>query len=98
MHGFLRVARGLSIAWAVAAVIFMGQAVKPSIDGASMMADWAKAFGWLVGAQLHWTGQETAESMRALLLKSVGQVLFFFGWVVALIATRSRDGRTGSHS
>ena len=88
MHVFYRVLRVVAIAWAIAAVIGMGQAVKPSIEGASMLADWTKAFGWLFGAQLHWTGQETAESMRALLLKSAAQVVFFFGWVPALIVSR----------
>jgi hypothetical protein len=87
---FLRVLRVVSIIWAVAAVIGMGQAIKPSIEGESMLAAWAKSFGWLVGLQLHWTGRETADGMRALLAQSALQVVFYFGWIVALLATRPR--------
>ena len=97
MPAFMRVLRILSVVWALAAVIGMGQAVKPSIEGQSMLADWAKSFGWLVGMQLHWTGRETAESMRALLAESAMQIVFYFGWIVALLATRPRkkDGPGG---
>jgi len=90
MPTFLRVMRVLAIVWALAAVIGMGQAVKPSLEGISMLGDWAKSAGWLFGARLHWTGTETDESMRALLWKSIGQVLFYFGWIAALLATRPR--------
>jgi hypothetical protein len=97
MAVLLRVLRVVSIIWALAAVIGMGQAVKPSIEGQSMLADWAKSFGWLLGMQLHWTGRETAEGMRALLAHSTLQVVFYFGWIVALLATRPRDrNRSGS--
>ena len=90
MPTFLRVMRVLSIVWALAAVIGMGQAVRPSVDGASMLGDWAKSLGWVVGAQLHWTGTETPDGMRALLWKSVGQLVFYFGWIAALLATKPR--------
>lgn len=90
MPTFLRVMRVLAIVWALAAVIGMGQAIKPSVDGVSMLADWAKSAGWLVGAQLHWTGTETDDGMKALLWRSIGQVLFYFGWIPALLATKPR--------
>jgi hypothetical protein len=90
MPVLLRVLRMVSIVWALAAVIGMGQAVRPSMEGQSMLADWAKSFGWLLGLQLHWTGTETTESLRALLARSLLQVLFYFGWIGALLATRSR--------
>jgi len=90
MSVLMRALRVVAIVWALAAVIGMGQAVRPSIEGQSMLADWAKSFGWLVGLQLHWTGSETAEGMRALLMRSVLQVLFYFGWIGALLVTRAR--------
>ena len=97
MSVFLRVLRMVAIVWALAAVIGMGQAVRPSIEGQSMLADWAKSFGWLVGLQLHWTGTETPEGLRALLARSALQVLFYFGWIGALLLTRARrkPGRDG---
>ena len=93
MPTFLRVMRVLAIVWALAAVIGMGQAIKPSVDGASMLADWARSAGWLVGAQHVGTGAETDESMKALLWKSIGQVLFYFGWIAALVMTKARRKR-----
>lgn len=94
MSVFLRVLRMVAIVWALAAVIGMGQAVRPSLEGQSMLADWAKSFGWLVGLQLHWTGTETPEGLRALLACSALQVLFYFGWIGALLATRGH-GKPG---
>jgi hypothetical protein len=93
MSVLMRALRVVAIVWALAAVIGMGQAVRPSMEGQSMLADWAKSFGWLVGMQLHWTGSETSEGLRALLTRSVLQVLFYFGWIGALLVTRARRKR-----
>jgi hypothetical protein len=97
MSVLMRALRVVSIVWALAAVIGMGQAVRPSMEGESMLADWAKSFGWLVGMQLHWTGSETNEGLRALLTHSVLQVLFYFGWIGALLVTRAhrKHGKDG---
>jgi len=88
---FLRVLRVLSIVWAIVAVLGMGQAIAPSVDGQSMFATWAKSLGWLFGFELGWTGQETTEGMRQALIKSAGQFVFFFGWVTGLVLTRPRE-------
>jgi hypothetical protein len=100
MSVLLRVLRVVAIVWALVAVIGMGQAVRPSMEGQSMLADWAKSFGWLLGLQLHWTGTETPEGLRALLTRSVLQVFFYFGWIGALLVTRAhhkhgKDGEFG---
>lgn len=88
---FLRVLRALSIVWAIVAVLGMGQAIAPSVDGQSMFATWAKSLGWLFGFELGWTGQETTEGMRQALIKSAGQFVFFFGWIAGLVLTRPRE-------
>ena len=67
---FLRVLRALSIVWAIVAVLGMGQAIAPSVEGQSMFATWAKSLGWL------FFGIITAAAIAAIplyLLTSGGQ-------------------------
>ena len=73
MSVWMRALRVVAIVWALAAVVGMGQAVRPSMEGQSMLADWAKSFGWLVGLQLHWSGNETPEGLRAFMEREIAQ-------------------------
>lgn len=94
MPAVSRVLRILSIVWALAAVLGMSQAIAPSVDGHSMFATWTRAFAWLLGFASDTAAD--AAGMRLLALKSVGQIVFFFGWIPALLLTKPRGDDAGT--